>query len=553
MATNWNAVLSNINSLSDILAILRKVLASLDSKVDLTKIDEIIADISTMQIYVDTALNNVNSSLSEFDTESQEAIQQVIAAGLMEGFATEAELLATRPNVLKKYAKAEDTDVIWFWNKPEGAPDGNYWTSTGLSELDRAKNYTDTKTLGFNESLLDSIKSFGSSLSFKGVVINGETEPDVSSIDDCYLVIETGVAFSIEVESGQLLIKTGEGWRVGDFLEKYRSALDAYGGICALTTLNSYLINGYINNSGAFAPSSAGFKLTYFKPVKPGDSLKFSARGSTSANVVSFWDTNRSFISGVLGNDSNAERTVVVPANAVYVRICNVMTSNASPYCNAVIDSLINSSGAVKQNDFTVEASLNLARPEYIINDFYVNNTGSISAGAGWKYIKIPVIVGKTYTFGGFGITTSGYYSVLNAASNATLMYGSYQTGTLPKTITIPEDGAWLAFDVCRPQTDPSLYAQHRAFEGGVLLDYVEPIDTILRIKGLKLAGTSDGGETPIPENVVTQGGNAVLADIIADSITIAALFSNLPLANDPDLQIGQFYEDENGFVKVNR
>lgn len=147
MATNWNAVLANINNASDILAILRKVLGLLDGKVDLTKIDEIITDISNMQTNVDTALTNVSSALSEFDLESQEAIQQVIAAGLMEGFATEAELLATRPTVPKKYAKAEDTDVIWFWNKPEGSPDGNYWISTGLSEYNRAINYVDANGL----------------------------------------------------------------------------------------------------------------------------------------------------------------------------------------------------------------------------------------------------------------------------------------------------------------------------------------------------------------------------------------------------------------------
>ncbi|MDN8247130.1 pyocin knob domain-containing protein [Acinetobacter baumannii] len=144
MATNWNAVLANITNSADILAILRKVLGLLDGKVDLTKIDEIIADIENMQISVDTALASVNVALSDFDAESQEAIQQVIAAGLMEGFATEAELLATRPIVLKKYAKAEDTDVIWFWNKPEGSPDGNYWTSTGLSEYNRAVAYANS-------------------------------------------------------------------------------------------------------------------------------------------------------------------------------------------------------------------------------------------------------------------------------------------------------------------------------------------------------------------------------------------------------------------------
>ena len=48
MATNWNAVLANINNASDILAILRKVLSLLDGKVDLTKIDEIIEELTFM-------------------------------------------------------------------------------------------------------------------------------------------------------------------------------------------------------------------------------------------------------------------------------------------------------------------------------------------------------------------------------------------------------------------------------------------------------------------------------------------------------------------------
>ncbi|ENZ1199061.1 TPA: sialidase family protein [Acinetobacter baumannii] len=146
MATNWNAVLANVNNAADILSILRKVLGQLDGKVDLTKIDEIISDLDSMKIGVDTALSDVLSALVDFDNASQEALQQVIQSGLIEGFATEAELLATRPTVLKKYAKAEDTKVIWFWNKPEGAQDGNYWIKTGLSELDQSKKYTDEKT-----------------------------------------------------------------------------------------------------------------------------------------------------------------------------------------------------------------------------------------------------------------------------------------------------------------------------------------------------------------------------------------------------------------------
>ncbi|MFP1135720.1 sialidase family protein [Acinetobacter baumannii] len=159
MATNWNTILAGITTNADILAILRKILALLDGKVDLTKIDEIMRDLESMQIGVDTALNDVLSALVEFDSASQEALQQVIEAGLIEGFETEAELLASRPTVLKKYAKAEDTKVIWFWNKPDGAPDGNYWTSTGLSELDQAKQYADTRT---QESINENIPQYSS-------------------------------------------------------------------------------------------------------------------------------------------------------------------------------------------------------------------------------------------------------------------------------------------------------------------------------------------------------------------------------------------------------
>ncbi|MGQ1467995.1 SGNH/GDSL hydrolase family protein [Acinetobacter baumannii] len=135
MATNWNAVLANTTNFADILAILRKVLGLLDGKVDTTKIDEMILEITKMQTDV----------------------KQVIADGLLEGFTTEAELLASRPTVLKKYAKAEDTKAIWFWNKPEGAPDGNYWENTGLSELDQAINEL-RNTFGTATNLFDASK-----------------------------------------------------------------------------------------------------------------------------------------------------------------------------------------------------------------------------------------------------------------------------------------------------------------------------------------------------------------------------------------------------------
>ncbi|CAI3129978.1 hypothetical protein MWMV4_MWMV4_03658 [Acinetobacter baumannii] len=103
---------------------------------------------------------------------------------------------------------------------------------------------------------------------------------------------------------------------------------------------------------------------------------------------------------------------------------------------------------------------------------------------------------------------------------------------------------------MCRPQTDPSLYAELAAYEGDVLLDYVEPVDTILRISGLKLAGTAEGGGGPLPENVVVQGGDATLGTITADELIVGNVRGAWPRSPE-GLPVGDIYVDENGFVKV--
>ncbi|WP_349913111.1 hypothetical protein [Acinetobacter pittii] len=394
------------------------------------------------------------------------------------------------------------------------------------------------------------VKTYDPSLNYKGGATPQTAAPASPKEKDCYLVSASGNVFGVLAEQGQLLIRTATGWQLGELYEVYQRQLQGTesGGPAPLAVAFNFSTTGHISSSGVFTASS--YQTTYFKPVKAGQNLSYVSAGSSAVSVLSFYDSSFNFISPIVGNGGVAVRTAVVPANAAYVRLSNNPTLVALPYCNAVIDSVINSSDVVKQDDFTVETSLNLARLEYIINDYYVNNTGSVSAGAGWKYIKIPVVAGKTYTFGGFGITSSGYYTVLNAASNSALMYGNYVTASLPKTITIPEGGAWLAFDVCRPQTDPSLYAELAAYEGDVLLDYVEPVDTILRISGLKLAGTAEGGGGPLPENVVVQGSDATLGTITADELIVGNIRGAWPRSPE-GLPVGDTYVDENGFVKV--
>lgn len=63
-------------------------------------------------------------------------------------YATTALLTSTRPATSQFYAKAQDTNKVWFWNKPQGSADGNYWTVTTLSDLDQANAFTLQK---FNE------------------------------------------------------------------------------------------------------------------------------------------------------------------------------------------------------------------------------------------------------------------------------------------------------------------------------------------------------------------------------------------------------------------
>ena len=57
-------------------------------------------------------------------------------------YATTALLTATVPSNSPSYAKALDTGKVWAWNKPVGAPDGNYWFETELSDLDQANKFS---------------------------------------------------------------------------------------------------------------------------------------------------------------------------------------------------------------------------------------------------------------------------------------------------------------------------------------------------------------------------------------------------------------------------
>lgn len=75
--------------------------------------------------------------------------------GQSPAYATTEMLIASRPEANQIYAKALDTGKVWFWDKPIGSPDGDYWSTTNLSDLDQAKEaFANTlfKNFAFNSA-----------------------------------------------------------------------------------------------------------------------------------------------------------------------------------------------------------------------------------------------------------------------------------------------------------------------------------------------------------------------------------------------------------------
>lgn len=136
MANNWNAILNNTNNLTDVLAILKKVLALLEVKADVTTIDEALVLIEQLNIDINSTVDDVDTALNKLEIEADE----VIAQGFYKSYATEALLLAARPTVSEMRARADDTRKIWRWTG--AAP----WVDTGLSDFEQAKLYVDNKT-----------------------------------------------------------------------------------------------------------------------------------------------------------------------------------------------------------------------------------------------------------------------------------------------------------------------------------------------------------------------------------------------------------------------
>lgn len=129
MATNWNAVLANINNSSDILAILRKVLSLLDGKVDETTIDEVLAQLKKVaedgQITINEALEALtylDQKIEEKTSAFDDAIQAAAAAGAGANGWTDL-LVTTQAGVSQREVNLRFITPRIFGAKGNGADD----------------------------------------------------------------------------------------------------------------------------------------------------------------------------------------------------------------------------------------------------------------------------------------------------------------------------------------------------------------------------------------------------------------------------------------------
>lgn len=136
---NWNGILSNTRNLNDVLIILRKVLAQLSNKIDITQLDEVILNLETTNKLVLDDLEILKSALNSINEQG----------GWYKPYLTEALLLVDKPNVSFLVGKALDTKKTFAWTRisNDGEPIVGSWEDTGLSELDQAINFANANGL----------------------------------------------------------------------------------------------------------------------------------------------------------------------------------------------------------------------------------------------------------------------------------------------------------------------------------------------------------------------------------------------------------------------
>lgn len=313
--------------------------------------DAFAAEAAASAVIASSASSDVENAKNDAIAQIDEVASTVTALNAgQEYFSTQTELLAAKPSVAKKAAKALDTKKVFMWTRTSGegvTPVTGTWTDTGKSEFDLSKDFT-------NEAL------------------------PIEIIANLYNPLNNTVNINIDPLTGTL--RTVSAAQVNVFPvvagEKYTLKTVGFNTTYAILAVspNNGVAVGKTNtlvplvadvdaDTKTFVAPISGFALLNVKWVPNLDVTTTLTISSTQEKVVRK-------IRGVRVYDENAQTRI------------------------AAIEALDSVSGA--DLDVTVP---NIYSTANNVAGFFLGNTGILTANSGGVLTKIPIKKNTTYLF----------------------------------------------------------------------------------------------------------------------------------------------------------
>ncbi len=466
MATNWNAILSNANSLADILMILRKVLAGLDGKADTTLIDEALEDIE-----------KVKSDVADEIEYFKKVINESVESGLYVPFSTQAELLAYVPDAEPVVGKAFDTFKVWIWETrdPETTP---AWHDTGKSEYDQARDYVNSSA-AFKTHVI----SAGEFTSIDQIIVRGEYVCNSDAIAAAIGGLPVNKAFHLDVSASgnfvsqefkpsftnDVYVRTSNASLNFPAFKKLALSEEVAASTNAAMSAISYKVSKNMFNTGTVVNNSRlsatgaiaavnNAKRSAHIPVGAGRKYTISwTNAATVAPAIAFFK-NTTDVQGqnyqALGLVSPV--TITVPANVGYL-VINTKHESSVELANLQVElgeeatsyTPYSETGTVIKDSSLLPAlakdyeklfeSVNLFDESKILRNYFLSSaTGGLSPGTGWTVSGfMPVVAGKQYTLDGQrGRQGISFFATNAITTDPALLY--VNDNSMPITVTAP-------------------------------------------------------------------------------------------------------------------
>ena len=193
-----------------------------------------------------------------------------------------------------------------------------------------------------------------------GINWNSSTTTGLSSSALCYKFITDGTRFVVSSSGNgyNYSMNKGQTWTTGATLPLYgfnqNRSTDAitlpYKCINNIGIDTSQVVLGqFYGSNGNIGTLATNFRLDAYIPVDPSTSYVFYGKNSdglTHSNRISFYDSNKTFISRIDSNSqvsvgSNTYSPVIAesPSNAAYARICCRISSSSDAVTQELVDS----------------------------------------------------------------------------------------------------------------------------------------------------------------------------------------------------------------------